>query len=36
MDEKQEKLEEMEGQMRDLKSYLYAKFGSSINLDEQQ
>ena len=36
LDDKQEKLEEMEGQMRDLKSYLYAKFGSSINLEEQE
>ena len=36
LDEKQEKLEEMEVGMRDLKSYLYAKFGSSINLEEQQ
>lgn len=36
LDEKRDKLEEMEGQMRDLKSYLYAKFGSSINLEEQQ
>ena len=35
LDDKIEKLEEMEGQMRDLKSYLYAKFGSSINLEEQ-
>ena len=35
LDDKLEKLEEMEGQMRDLKSYLYAKFGSSINLEEQ-
>ena len=35
LDDKQEKLEEMEAQMRDLKSYLYAKFGSSINLEEQ-
>mmetsp|Transcript_4504 Transcript_4504/g.5580 ORF Transcript_4504/g.5580 Transcript_4504/m.5580 type:complete len:109 (+) Transcript_4504:109-435(+) len=35
LDEKRDKLEEMEGQMRDLKSYLYAKFGSSINLEEQ-
>ena len=36
LDEKQEKLEQMEVQMRDLKSYLYAKFGSSINLEEQE
>jgi len=36
LDEKTEKLEEMEAQMRDLKSYLYAKFGSSINLEEQE
>ena len=34
LDQKTEQLEEMEGQMRDLKSYLYAKFGSSINLEE--
>ena len=34
LDEKTEKIEEMEVQMRDLKSYLYAKFGSSINLEE--
>jgi len=36
LDEKMEKLEEMEGQMRDLKSYLYARFGSSINLEEHE
>ena len=36
LDDKIEKKEEMEGQMSDLKSYLYARFGSSINLDEQQ
>ena len=35
LDEKLEKLDEMEVEMRDLKSYLYAKFGSSINLEEQ-
>ena len=35
LDDKLEKMEEMEGQMQDLKSYLYAKFGSSINLEEQ-
>lgn len=34
LEEKQEKVEEMEVAMRDLKSYLYAKFGSSINLEE--
>lgn len=34
LDEKRDSLDEMEGQMRDLKSYLYAKFGSSINLEE--
>ena len=36
LDEKNEKLEQMEQSMRDLKSYLYAKFGSSINLEEQE
>ena len=36
LDDKQEKLEEMETAMRDLKSYLYAKFGSAINLEEDQ
>ena len=36
LDEKQDRMEQMEGQMRDLKSYLYAKFGNSINLEEQQ
>ena len=36
LDKKQEEMEEVEGQMRDLKSYLYAKFGNSINLDEDK
>ena len=36
LDDKNEKLEEMEAQMRDLKSYLYAKFGSSINLEAEE
>lgn len=34
LEDKTEKMEEMDGQMRDLKSYLYAKFGASINLEE--
>lgn len=36
LDEKQDKLEALENEMRDLKSYLYAKFGNSINLDEDK
>ena len=36
LDEKQEQLEQMENEMRDLKSYLYAKFASSINLEEHE
>ena len=31
----QENLEQLEREMKDLKTYLYAKFGNSINLDEQ-
>ena len=36
LDQKQDKLEEMETAMRDLKSHLYAKFGNSINLEEKE
>ena len=34
LDKKQDDLEDMESQMKNLKSYLYAKFGNSINLEE--
>ena len=36
LDAKQEQMETMENEMRDLKSYLYAKFASSINLEEHE
>ena len=36
LDKKQEEKEEVEGLMKDLKSYLYARFGNSINLDEDK
>ena len=42
MDEKKTEMEdlvdnidEIEGNMKDLKTYLYAKFGSAINLDQE-
>ena len=36
LDKKQEEKEEIETLMKDLKSHLYAKFGNSINLDEDK
>ena len=36
IDTKQDCLEELQTQMKDLKTYLYIKFGTSINLDEQE
>ncbi len=35
LDKKKDELEEIEGEMKDLKSYLYARFGNSINLEEE-
>jgi prefoldin subunit 4 len=34
LDKKQDELDEIESKMKTLKTYLYAKFGSSINLEE--
>ena len=34
MDSKQDRLERIEKEMKGYKTYLYAKFGSSINLEE--
>lgn len=36
LEAKQEAMEEIETKMRDLKSFLYAKFGNSINLEEDK
>ena len=36
IDERQDKLDQLEKQMKELKTYLYAKFGNSINLEETQ
>ena len=36
LDKKQEELEDIEQHCKDLKSYLYAKFGNSINLEEDK
>jgi hypothetical protein len=36
LEKKQDLLEETETSMKNLKSYLYARFGSSINLEEGQ
>ena len=33
LDKKQDELEDLEGKMKALKTFLYAKFGSSINLE---
>lgn len=30
-----DRLDEIENEMKNLKSYLYARFGSSINLEEE-
>ena len=35
LDKKTDQLEEIESDMKDLKSYLYARFGNSINLEEE-
>ena len=35
LEKKQDEIEEMESQMKVLKTFLYAKFGSSINLEEE-
>lgn len=35
LDKKKDELEEIEGEMKNLKSYLYARFGNSINLEEE-
>ena len=32
----QEKMEDIEGEMNTLKSFLYARFGNNINLDENK
>lgn len=34
MDKKQDEIEAIEQKMKTLKTFLYAKFGSSINLEE--
>jgi hypothetical protein len=34
LDRKVEELEVIEGEMKELKTYLYARFGTSINLEE--
>ena len=36
LEKKQDDLEQIEGKMKDLKASLYAKFGNSINLEEDQ
>lgn len=35
LDELNDKLDETENEMKNLKSYLYARFGSAINLEEE-
>jgi chaperonin cofactor prefoldin len=35
LDKKKDELEEIESEMKNLKSYLYARFGNSINLEEE-
>lgn len=35
LDKKKDELEEIETEMKNLKSYLYARFGNSINLEEE-
>lgn len=35
LDKAKEELEEIEDQMKNLKSFLYARFGNSINLEEE-
>ena len=36
LNNKQDAMDKIEGEMKDLKSFLYAKFGNSINLDEDK
>ena len=35
MDDLEEEIDEIEGGMKELKTYLYAKFGSAINLEQE-
>ena len=35
VDQIQDKIEEIENEMKNLKSYLYARFGTAINLEEE-
>ena len=35
LDKKKDEVEEIDGEMKDLKSYLYSRFGNSINLEEE-
>ena len=35
LEELNDKLDEVENEMKNLKSYLYARFGSAINLEEE-
>jgi hypothetical protein len=35
LDKAKDELEEIEGEMKNLKSFLYARFGNSINLEEE-
>ena len=35
LDKKQDLLESIRGEMKNLKTFLYARFGSSINLEEE-
>ena len=35
LDKAKEELEDIEGEMKNLKSFLYARFGNSINLEEE-
>lgn len=35
LDRKKDELEDIESEMKNLKSYLYARFGNSINLEEE-
>eukprot|EP00350_Pseudokeronopsis_sp_OXSARD2_P012456 CAMPEP_0170544776 /NCGR_PEP_ID=MMETSP0211-20121228/3414_1 /TAXON_ID=311385 /ORGANISM="Pseudokeronopsis sp., Strain OXSARD2" /LENGTH=75 /DNA_ID=CAMNT_0010848513 /DNA_START=164 /DNA_END=391 /DNA_ORIENTATION=- len=35
LEELKDKLDETENEMKNLKSYLYARFGSAINLEEE-
>jgi hypothetical protein len=35
LEKKKDEVEEIESEMKNLKSYLYARFGNSINLEEE-